>query len=152
MIHALLGGIIWWAFGFGFAFGDVDGGFIGKTYFFGYNLSSSNMAKWFLSYTFACTSTTIVSGSVAERISINCYIGFAVIMCGFTYPLIVAWTWGGGFLDKLGYQDFAGSGVVHITGAFSGLMGAIILGPRLGKFKDIRSGVPIAEDKDEFEN
>ena len=153
MIHALLGGIIWWAFGFAFAFGDLNGGFIGSTYFFGLNIEKQNqLALWFLSYTFACTSTTIVSGSLAERININCYIVFSVIMFGFTYPLIVAWTWGGGFLSKLGFQDFAGSGIVHMTGAFSGLMGTIIMGPRIGKFKDIRSGIPIATDTNEFDN
>ena len=64
-------------------------------------------------------------------------------MIGFIYPVIVAWTWGGGWLDKLGYVDFAGSGIVHITGGIAGLVGAMVTGPRLGKFVDIRTNRPI---------
>ena len=61
-------------------------------------------------------------------------------MIGFIYPTIVAWTWGEGWLNKLGFLDFAGSGIVHMTGGFAGLMGAIICEPRIGRFTDIRTG------------
>lgn len=64
-------------------------------------------------------------------------------MIGFIYPSIVAWTWGKGWLHALGYQDFAGSGIVHMTGGFAGLVGAIVAGPRVGRFTDIRTGEPI---------
>lgn len=63
-------------------------------------------------------------------------------MNGFIYPIIVAWTWGGGWLSAKGYSDFAGSGIVHMTGGFAGLIGAAILGPRLGVFRDPRTGDP----------
>lgn len=66
-------------------------------------------------------------------------------MIGFIYPTIVAWTWGGGWLKELGFLDFAGSGIVHMTGGFAGLMGAIICGPRIGRFTDIRTGNVIEE-------
>jgi Amt family ammonium transporter len=67
-------------------------------------------------------------------------------MTGFVYPVVVAWTWGKGWLDQMGFKDFAGSGVVHLTGGISGLIGAIIVGPRLGKFKSIRQDGDIDQD------
>lgn len=67
-------------------------------------------------------------------------------MTGFVYPVVVAWTWGKGWLDEMGFKDFAGSGVVHLTGGISGLIGAIIVGPRLGKFKSIRQDGDIDVD------
>ena len=66
-------------------------------------------------------------------------------MLGLIYPVIVAWTWGEGWLSKLGYIDYAGSGIVHLTGGVSGLIGAIMLGPRIGRFKDIRTGQSVTE-------
>ena len=93
---------------------------------------------WFLSYVFASTSATIVSGSLAERGKINSYLVFSCIMTGLIFPIVSAWVWGGGFLKKLGFYDFAGSGVVHLTGGIAGLAAAVICGPRLGKFKSIR--------------
>lgn len=147
MVHALLGGLIWWAWGFAFAFGNVDGGFMGSKYFLGIGLGEDGMhAQWWLSYTFAAAATSIVSGSVAERINVYTYVCFSIFMFGFIYPLIAAWTWGRGWLYVVGYEDFAGSGVVHITGGFAGLMGAVICGPRLGRFEDVRTGQPIASE------
>jgi ammonium transporter, Amt family len=96
-----------------------------------------------MSYAFATASTSIVSGCVAERINVYSYIAFSFFTFGFIYPVIVAWTWGKGWLHNLGFEDFAGSGIVHVTGGFAGLMGAIVCGPRIGKFTDIRTGVPI---------
>ena len=90
--------------------------------------------KWFLSFVFASTSATIVSGSLAERCKINSYLVFSFIMTGFIYPTVSAWVWGKGFLYKLGFSDFAGSGVVHLTGGVAGLAAAYIIGPRLGRF------------------
>jgi len=97
-------------------------------------------ADWWFQYAFAATAATIVSGSVAERINVNCYIFFAYFMIGLIYPIIVAWTWGGGWLAKRGFDDFAGSGIVHMTGGIAGLVGASICGPRIGKYSDIRTG------------
>ena len=144
-IHSLIGGLVWWAWGFSFAYGGVDGGFIGgNKYLVGQDLREDRQfANWWFQYTFAITAATIVSGAVAERINVYCYILYAFLMIGFIYPVIVAWTWGGGWLDKLGYVDFAGSGIVHITGGIAGLVGAMVTGPRLGKFVDIRTNRPI---------
>jgi Amt family ammonium transporter len=110
---------------------------MGTKYFFGIGMEGK-YGQWFLSYVFASTSATIVSGSLAERGKINCYLVFAFIMTGFIFPPVAAWVWGKGFLYRFGFRDFAGSGVVHLTGGVSGLVAAAICGPRLGKFKSIR--------------
>ena len=103
-------------------------------------------ARWWLSYAFASAATSIVSGSVAERVNVYTYVCYSILMFGFIYPMIVAWTWGRGWLYVFGYEDFAGSGVVHITGGFAGLVGAVICGPRLGRFEDVRSGQAITSE------
>ena len=145
----LIGGLIWYTWGFAFAFGNVDGGFIGKTYFVGINLERDRKySHWWFQFAFAATAATIVSGSVAERINVYCYILFAFLMMGLIYPIIVAWTWGGGWLSKLGYLDYAGSGIVHLTGGIAGLIGAIVIGPRIGRFTDIRTGQTTREISD----
>ena len=77
-----------------------------------------------------------MSGSLAERTYIDTYIVFAFLMSGILYPITASWVWGGGWLYKLGFRDFAGSGVVHMIGGFGGLIGTIILGPRIGIFQD----------------
>ena len=137
-MDACIGGMIFWAWGYGLAYGDVDGGFAGKKYFFGYNMEGQ-YAAWFFQYAFACTAATIVSGSLAERVNINNYLLFSFFMTGFIYPIVVAWTWGSGWLYEMGFADFAGSGVVHLTGGIAGLAGAAICGPRLGRFDSIRA-------------
>lgn len=95
---------------------------------------------------------TIVSGSLAERVNMFAYVCFALILTGFVYPVVVAWTWGGGWLTDYGYYDFAGSGIVHMVGGVAGLTGAAILGPRLGKFTDARTGEKLIPTDNEAEN
>ena len=85
---------------------------------------------------FAATAATIVSGAVAERIKISSYLVFTVLFVGFVYPIIGSWKWGAGFLDELGFYDFAGSTLVHSVGGWGALAGIILLGPRLGKYED----------------
>ena len=137
----MIGGLIWYAWGFGFAYGNVNGGFIGQKYFVGIGLEEDRKySDWWFQFAFASTAATIVSGSVAERINVYCYIFFAFLMIGLIYPVIVAWTWGEGWLSNLGYLDYAGSGIVHLTGGVAGLVGTLIIGPRIGKFTDIRTG------------
>ncbi len=91
---------------------------------------------------FAATAATIVSGAVAERTKFIGYILYSVAITAVVYPLVVSWKWGGGWLDELGFIDFAGSGLVHMTGGFAALVAAAVLGPRAGKFDD--SGKPRA--------
>ena len=99
---------------------------------------------------FAATAATIVSGAVAERIKINAYLIFTVIFVGLVYPFVGSWKWGAGWLDSLGFYDFAGSTLVHSVGGWGALAGILIIGPRLGKYVDGKvidkpgSSVPLA--------
>ena len=85
---------------------------------------------------FAATAATIVSGAVAERIKISSFMIFVVIYVGIIYPIAGSWKWGGGFLDELGFYDFAGSTLVHSVGGWAALVAVWLLGSRIGKFKD----------------
>ena len=98
-------------------------------------------AKFFFQLVFAGTAATIVSGAVAERIKFAAFFLFSFIMVGFVYPFAGHWIWGGGWLAKLGMLDFAGSTVVHSIGGWAAFAGIIMLGPRIGKYKD---GRPVA--------
>ena len=94
----------------------------------------SVMSDFFFQVVFVATAMSIVSGAVAERMKLWSFLIFAVVMTGFIYPVQGFWKWGGGFLDAAGFQDFAGSGVVHMTGAAAALAGVILLGARKGKY------------------
>ncbi len=95
----------------------------------------SGMADFFFQVVFVATAMSIVSGAVAERMKLWSFLLFAVVMTGFIYPMQGYWKWGGGFLDAdFGFQDFAGSGVVHLCGATAALAGVLLLGPRKGKY------------------
>jgi len=94
----------------------------------------SRRADFFFQVVFTATCMSIVSGAVAERMKLWVFLAFAVVMCGLIYPIEGYWTWGGGFLNKLGFKDFAGSGIVHMAGASAALAGVILLGPRKGKY------------------
>lgn len=90
---------------------------------------------------FAATAATIVSGAVAERIKLGSFIIFSLVYVGLIYPIVGMWKWGGGFLETLGFYDFAGSTIVHSVGGWAALMAVILLGARIGKFKNGVSGV-----------
>jgi Amt family ammonium transporter len=120
------------AIDWGFMFGgdhsvDEVMGSDGETYY-------SAMADFFFQVVFVATAMSIVSGAVAERMKLWAFLLFAVVMTGFIYPMQGYWKWGGGFLDELGFLDFAGSGVVHLAGASAALAGVILLGARKGKY------------------
>lgn len=91
-------------------------------------------SDFFFQAVFAGATMSIVSGAVAERMKLWAFLVFAIVMAGFIYPIQGYWKWGGGFLDGLGFSDFAGSGVVHMAGASAALAGVLLLGPRLGKY------------------
>jgi len=94
----------------------------------------SGMSDFFFQVVFVATAMSIVSGAVAERMKLWSFLVFCVFLTGFIYPLQGYWKWGGGFLDALGFLDFAGSGVVHLCGAAAAFAGVLLLGPRLGKY------------------
>lgn len=89
---------------------------------------------WLFQVAFAATAATIVSGAVAGRMKFEAYLIYSALLTGLIYPISGYWKWGGGFLDVMGFYDFAGSCVVHAVGGFAGLAGAIVLGPRLGRY------------------
>ena len=94
----------------------------------------SNMADFFFQVVFVATAMSIVSGVVAERMKLWAFLAFTVVLTGLIYPIQGYWSWGGGILSELGYSDYAGSGIVHFTGAVAALAGVLLLGARKGKF------------------
>jgi Amt family ammonium transporter len=106
---------------------SVDAVMAGDAYY-------SNLSDFFFQVVFVATAMSIVSGAVAERMKLWSFFAFAVVLTGFIYPMQGFWKWGGGFLNEMGFLDFAGSGVVHMCGASAALAGVLILGPRKGKY------------------
>jgi len=102
-----------------------------------------NSADFVFQVAFAATAATIVSGAVAGRMQFGGYLIYSAFITGLIYPISGAWKWGGGFLADAGFADFAGSVVVHAVGGFAGLAGAILLGPRLGRFTADGKSIPI---------
>jgi ammonium transporter, Amt family len=100
---------------------------------------ASTSSDYFFQLMFVAATASIVSGSLAERIKLWPFLVFVAALTGLIYPLQASWSWGGGFLDEMGFSDFAGSTIVHSVGGWAALTGAIILGPRLGKYKDGRT-------------
>ena len=138
-----VGAVIYWAIGFGIMFG-AGNMFFGTSGFFltdtGSTFASLDWStvplacKYFFQMVFAATAATIVSGAMAERTKFSAYLAFSVVISALIYPVVGHWIWGGGWLAEMGMWDFAGSTVVHSTGAWVALMGAILLGPRVGKY------------------
>ena len=93
------------------------------------------MSDWFFQMVFVATAASIVSGALAERVKMWPFFLFTLFLTAFIYPVVGAWTWGGGWLASMGFQDFAGSTIVHGTGGWAALAGMLVLGPRLGKFR-----------------
>ena len=121
--------------------GNLIGGLVGTTdnvptdvVASGGDLNHSNLSDFFFQVVFVATAMSIVSGAVAERMKLWSFFVFAVVLTGFIYPVQGFWKWGGGWLDQLGFVDFAGSGVVHLCGAAAALAGVMLLGPRKGKY------------------
>ncbi len=151
--------IMYYLIGYSLMYSDVDGGWIGSLSIF-YNLGDNEialigaeektpemiaavtsngysvMSDWFFQVVFVATAASIVSGTLAERIKIWPFLIFVVVLTGIIYPIQGSWTWGGGWLNNVGggFSDFAGSTIVHSVGGWAALAGAIILGPRKGKY------------------
>ncbi len=138
-----MGSIVFWAIGFGLMFGANKTGFFGTTGFFLSDFKVGGdpwvLAFWMFQVVFAATAATIVSGAMAERTKFTGYLVYSAVVSALIYPIFGSWAWGSlfngsGWLEGLGFIDFAGSTVVHSVGGWSALAGAIILGPRLGKY------------------
>ena len=136
--------IVFYLFGYNLGYDIPEGGYIGSFSIWTDNTSLetgySDASDWFFQALFVCATVSIVSGAVAERIKIWPFFAFAAILGGFIYPIQMGWEWGGGWLDSLGFSDFAGSTLVHACGGSAALAGIILLGPRLGRFTE--SGEP----------
>ena len=104
---------------------------------------AANSVDFLFQVAFAATAATIVSGAVAGRLKFGGYLIYTAFLTGLIYPISGSWKWGGGWLDQMGFHDFAGSVVVHAVGGFAGLVGAIFLGPRIGRFTSSGKSVPI---------
>jgi len=139
-----MGSLAFWAIGFGIMFGATKTGWFGTTDFFlsGWKGPDGDpwvLAFWMFQCVFAATAATIVSGAVAERIKFSGYLVYSFVVCAFIYPVFGSWAWGSllngnGWLEAKGFIDFAGSTVVHSIGGWCALAGAIVLGPRKGKY------------------
>ena len=95
----------------------------------------STMSDWFFQMVFVATTASIVSGTLAERVKLWTFFLFILVLTAIIYPIVGSWTWGGGWLNAMGFKDFAGSTIVHSTGGWAALAGALVVGPRLGKFR-----------------
>ena len=134
-----IGSIIFFVIGFGIMFGDSIGGLIGSTGFFNPNtldLGLNIPMEVFIIFqtVFAATTATIVSGAMAERTKFAAYVVYSAVLTLIIYPIVGHWVWGGGWLSELGFVDFAGSTVVHSVGGWAALVGAAVIGPRIGKY------------------
>lgn len=146
------GAIIFWIIGYNIMYGEpIIGGLLAWG---GFGISATMdpatagpgvlhpQVDWLFQAAFAATAATIVSGAVAGRMKVSSYLIYSVIITGFIYPIAGFWTWGGGWLKELGFHDFAGSLIVHSVGGFAGLAGAMVLGPRIGRFNGKRNPLP----------
>ncbi len=138
-----IGSIAFWAVGFGLMFGVTTTGWFGTNGFFLSDWTPDGdpwvLAFWMFQVVFAATAATIVSGAMAERTKFSSYLIYSAVISAVIYPIFGSWAWGNlfhgeGWLGKLGFIDFAGSTVVHSVGGWASLAGAIVLGPRLGKY------------------
>jgi ammonium transporter, Amt family len=138
LVDFLFATIAFWAIGYALMFGSGSP-FFGATGFFLSGLESDTagvptLAFWLFQLVFAGTAATIVSGAMAERTKFKAYLIYSAVISLLIYPIFGHWVWGGGWLAEMGFLDFAGSTVVHSVGGWAALVGAMILGPRIGKF------------------
>lgn len=150
LLDFCLGSLAFWAVGFGLMFGASNGWFGTSGFFFsdyGKTQDPWVYAFWLFQVVFAGTAATICSGAMAERVKFHGYVVYATLVSALIYPIFGHWAWGGlfeeskGWLEQLGFIDFAGSTVVHSVGAWVSLAGIIVIGPRIGKYS--RDGKPL---------
>ncbi len=135
-----IAGLMYWVVGYNLMYGIDTGGLIGSFAVWApgdpaaSDGSYAPASDWFFQMVFAATTASIVSGTMAERIKLWPFLIFTAVLTGLIYPIQGSWEWGTGWLDARGFSDFAGSTLVHSTGGWAALAGALILGPRLGKY------------------
>lgn len=151
LMDLAVGALVFWLVGYNMMYGtDVAGGFFAWG---GFGISEAldgsigagvlhPQVDFLFQVAFAATAATIVSGAVAGRMKFNAYLVYSIVLTGLVYPISGFWKWGGGWLDAMGFYDFAGSLVVHAVGGFAGLAGAIVLGPRIGRFGEGSAKMP----------
>ncbi|MEO0619983.1 MAG: ammonium transporter [Pseudomonadota bacterium] len=173
-----IAGLMYWAVGYSLMYTGVDGGYMGTFAPYGFDSMGtlspgdgataeqtaaaaaaskglldtgySTASDWFFQMVFVATAASIVSGTVAERVKIWAFFIFVIVLAGFIYPIAGSWKWGAGWLDAMGFQDFAGSTIVHSVGGWAALTGAIIIGARRGKYVNgkvmpmVASNIPLA--------
>jgi Amt family ammonium transporter len=146
LLDVFVAAVAYWLIGFAVAYGPGNS-FIGWHHFATSNLPTSGLAFFFFQYVISATASTIISGAVAERCEMVAYFAYSFCMTGFIYPMVTRWTWSSdgwlnqgmdyefnGTTETISFYDFAGSGTVHLCGGTAALLGAIILGPRIGRF------------------
>lgn len=139
LLDFCFGSLLFWLFGFRIMFGaDAFAGLIADPFALGSAVPSNIPLTAFLIFQtmFCATTATIVSGAMAERTQFRAYLVYCIFISAFIYPISGHWTWGGGWLSALGFHDFAGSAVVHSAGGWLALVGAAMVGPRIGKYKN----------------
>lgn len=146
-------GFMFYIVGYNLMYAGVDGGFMGSFAIWSpddtaalggdYSGGYASSSDWFFQMVFVATASSVVSGTVAERIKLWPFLAFVVVLSGIIYPITGSWQWGGGWLSEMGFADFAGSTLVHSVGGWAALTGAIILGARKGKFDAEGRVVPI---------
>ncbi len=152
-----IAGIMYYLVGYGIMYPGDFNGFVAWSGFLyqpdaepALGVGYSTMSDWFFQMVFVATACSVVSGTVAERIKLWHFLAFVVVLSALIYPITGSWQWGGGWLSGGGFYDFAGSTLVHSVGGWAALVGAIIIGPRLGKYTDGRvnplpgSSMPLA--------
>ena len=151
-----IAGLAYFIIGYSLMYGEIAGSFIGwNGFLYGSSdaelalldgqdgaaaavlgeSSYSTMSDWFFQMVFVATAASIVSGALAERVKMWSFFVFTLALTAIIYPIVGAWTWGGGWLSEMGFIDFAGSTIVHSTGGWAALAGILVVGPRLGKFR-----------------
>jgi Amt family ammonium transporter len=142
-----IAGLMYWLVGYNLMYGIEEGGYIGELFSI-WSADDSAIAgeapdfsggyaagsDWYFQMVFCATTASIVSGTIAERMKLWPFLIFTLFLTGFIYPIVGSWEWGTGWLDAMGFSDFAGSTLVHSTGGWAALAGAIILGARAGKY------------------
>ena len=154
-----IAGLMYWVVGYNLMYTGVGGGFFGSFGAYSFDPVGGNAldtgystaSDWFFQMAFVAATASIVSGTIAERIKLWPFLIFTAVLTGIIYPISGSWHWGAGFLKEAGFNDFAGSTIVHSVGGWAALTGAIILGARKGKYSAsgqvtpmLASNIPLA--------